>query len=210
MLLTAEGANVSMAWLQCRYHPESGSSVAASMLEQTAEPLVRRAAGTALWATESRLLKGKHGASDFVLDLRPGPAKQPEARHLAAIEVDGTQHFERPRSDRSQLERRRIDREKDEAAWQQRRPVVRLHHADIHQWTGVLAAAKHYGKQQGLLTFILYTESYNLPSQGLWADGTETEIKWHEVGGWVGAAGWWRQLTFHCLARFQPLESEIQ
>lgn len=157
-------------------------------LEQTARVLVIRAAGSNLWATESKLLGGKHGASDFILDLHGGPACKPAERRWAVVEVDGSQHFDRPRKDTGRAKRRRIDVEKDEAAWQQRRPVLRLHYADQADWPDLLAAAREYGRQPQLVTFALYTDSYTQTSKALLQDGIATTLEWWKVGGWVARA----------------------
>lgn len=209
MLQSAEGANRSDAWRLCKHCPEAGNKAAASSLEQIAWVMVKKEAGSNLWATESKLLGGKHGASDFILDLLGGPARQPSARRWAVVEVDGSQHFDKPRKDTSRAERRRIDREKDEAAWQQRRPVLRLHYADMQSWPDLFAAARHYGRQSQLVNFALYTDSYHQTSLGLWKDGSVTELDWWKVGGWVG--GWvGRVLTLYLRLLFQPVVSEIQ
>ena len=189
VLQTAEGANKGDAWRLCKHCPEPGSKAGASSLEQVAWVMVKKAAGSQLWATESRLLGGTHGASDFILDLQGGPARQPAERRWAVVEVDGSRHFDKPRKDTGRAERRRIDREKDEAAWQQRRPVLRLHHADMQDWPDLLAAARHYSRQSQLVTFALYTTSYHQPSLGLWKCGSTTELSWWKVGGWVGWHG---------------------
>lgn len=186
--MTAEGANAGDAWRHCKHCAGPGSHQRASQLEQTTLLLLRRAAGDALWATESRLLGGTHGASDFIWDLRPGPESTPAERHWAIVEADGSQHFDRPRNYTPQAERRRIDKEKDAAAWAKGWPVLRLHHADTPDLPDLLAAAKYYGRHPRVHTFILYTDSYNLPSLGLLTDGRTVALDWRQVGR--GRGGW--------------------
>ena len=72
------------------------------------------------------------------------------------------------------------------AAWQQRRPVLRLHYADQADWADLLTAAREYSRQPQWATFALYTDSYPQNSQGLLQDGTEITLDWWKVGVWGG------------------------
>lgn len=187
--LTAEAANRCTAWLACRYHPGPGQPTASSW-EQLALPLVAAAAAGGTYATESKMLGSKLGASDFVFAAAAG-----SGRRWVAVEVDGETHFHKPRGGSSQQERRRQDSEKDEAAWAAQQPLVRLHYADRHEWRYALAAAQHY-VQLRCRSLLLYTRSYASPSRLLAADGTERHINWAQVGCSPSLGSGWHSSTW--------------
>lgn len=173
--LTPEAANSSTAWPACRYHPQPGQQAAASSWEQQAMPLVQGMAAGGLYATESKMLGQKFGASDFIFAVAVGSKQR-----WVAVEVDGESHFSKPRGRTTQHQRRQQDNNKDAAAWAAGLPVVRLHHADTHEWQHALAAARHY-VQQHCRSMLLYTSSYDCPSRLLPAEGDERQPNWAQV-----------------------------
>lgn len=196
VLLTAEGANRSQAWLACKYHCEPGSSAAASSWECQAYAAVQRVALHDVVATESKVLGKDYGPTDllFPVQLSSGSVC------WVAVEVDGEGHFRKPWRGATQLVRQQQDAEKDAAAWHSRLPVVRLHHGDTAFWPLALAVARWLVQQQCLFT--LYTPSYEncgciTCAQPIDAS-TPIELTWGKVRTW------------YRLARFQPLVSDSQ
>lgn len=181
VVLTAEGANGSKAWLHCKYHPEAGSKAEASRWEQHARRLLQQLADNSVVATESRILGKGYGASDLLAAARTAGG----SRCWVAVEVDGETHFSRPWRGGSKRLRRQQDQEKDERAWQRHQRTVRLHHADTEVWGDALLAAQAYAMMQHLQTFILYTPSYEelgCTSRALRTDGTEVPLNYAQVG----------------------------
>lgn len=197
--LTPEAANRSTAWLACRYHPGPGQQPAASSWEQLAHPLVAAAAAGSLFATESKMLGGKLGASDLVFAVAAC-----SERRWVAVEVDGEGHTTKPWGNSSQRQRRLQDSEKDAAAWAARQPLVRLHYADSHQWQHALTAARLY-VQQGCQALLLYTESYAIPSRLLPAGGQERQLNWAQVSNAPALGSVW-----HAASRCSRLSSRVQ
>lgn len=127
VLLTAEGANRSTAWLQCKYHPGAGSPATASKWEQAAWKAVQHVAERSTVATESKVLGNTCGPTDLL-----SPVLASSSIRWVAVEVDGSTHTDHPWDGGSYRERQRQDSEKDAAAWQRQQPVVRLHYEDAH------------------------------------------------------------------------------
>lgn len=154
MLLTAEGANRSQAWLACKYHPEPGSSATASSWECKAYAAVQQVALHGVVATESKVLGKDPGPTDLLFPVQIDSGSV----CWVAVEVDGEGHFHKPYGGTSQLVRQQQDVDKDAAAWHSRLPVVRLHHSDTDAWPMALALARFLVQHQCLFT--LYTPSY--------------------------------------------------
>lgn len=162
MLITAEGANRSEAWLKCKYHPEPGRPAKASSWEQLGYNEVQRVALHGVVATESKVLPYPFGGTDLLFPVHrsSGPI------YWVAVEVDGETHFgvkpwnaqrAQQRQQQEQQQRQR-DAAKDAAAWEQRQSVVRLHHSDTAEWRYALEMARWLACQECLFT--LYTPSY--------------------------------------------------
>ena len=128
-----------------------------------------------LCATESKMLGQKYGASDCIFAVSVDGKQR-----WVAVEVDGETHFSKPRGRTTQQQRRRQDSDKDAAAWAAGLPLVRLHHADSHEWQHALAAARHY-VQQRCRSLLLYTSTYNCPSRLLPVQGEERHPNWKQV-----------------------------
>ena len=163
VLLTADAANKRDSFQHCIYcsdKPETEQQDSkASRYARAAEPLMRSLAdypnSPAFIATESKVLKGRHGAFDFSCPL----LTQWGLRWVHA-EVDGETHFTKPRQGETVGAQREVDRNKDSAAWEGKHMLVRLHHADQGEWGEVLCRAVSLAKRQRPHRFILYTHSY--------------------------------------------------
>lgn len=180
-MLTAEGANRSQAWLHCKFHPQLGSTAKPpSKWEGLAHAAVQKVAAHGVVATESKVLGREVGPTDLLFPVQHSSSS---SMCWVAVEVDGEGHFEKPWGGGSQLRQRRVDEEKDAAAWRSRLPVVRLHHADVADWHLTLLMARSLAQQQCLFTlFTPSYEDYNLATQ-LCPAGGNAPIKqtWGQV-----------------------------
>lgn len=133
MLLTADAANKRDSWQHCIYCSTAlegvGDSNKASSFARDAEKLLRDFTPFHFLGTESKVLRGKHGALDLSL-----PLLTPAGLHWVHVEVDGQTHFSKPRQGESVGAQKEVDSRKDSAAWRQRRMLVWLHHLDQGVW----------------------------------------------------------------------------
>lgn len=166
VLLTADAANKRDAFQHCVYcrpRPQAaeGDSKASkgSNYAREAEPLIRAAAFlppcASFIATESIFLKKIKSAFDFSF-----PVQTAWGLRWVHVEVDGEQHFSKPRQGRTVGEQKAVDRKKDGEALELGYMLVRLHHADKRSWQKVLDLAAGYARLQLAHRFIIYTKSY--------------------------------------------------
>ena len=166
VLLTADAANKRDAFQHCIYcspRPQAaegdGNASKGSSYAREAEPLIRAAAFLppciSFIATESIFLKKTKSAFDFSI-----PVQTPWGLRWVHVEVDGEQHFSKPRQGRTVGEQMAVDRKKDDEALELGLMLVRLRYADQDSWQKVLDLAVSYARRQHVHRFIIYTESY--------------------------------------------------
>lgn len=163
MLLTADAANKSNAFQECFYCSAKQQAAAeggkASSYAEKAEALLQPLLPTRYpLLTESRWLRGTFGAYDFSL-----PVEAPEGLRWMHVEVDGEQHFDKPRQGESLGQQLEVDRRKDAETMKQDRMLVRLHYADKDIWKGVLAGALQLAAFPQQQRFLFYSPSYTRP-----------------------------------------------
>jgi hypothetical protein len=126
--------------------------------------------------TEAKVLNGKLGGFDCSALLRPPPGSP--GQHRLEVDTDGPQHFSKGMHSTTPQQQRAADRRKDRAAWNRGRRVVRLHHADEHEWAEKIGEAVRLANSPTYRALLLYTSSYN-----------KLDRKQHaKVGGQAGRA----------------------
>lgn len=131
----------------------------ASKHAAAAEELLRAHPNVQLIMTEAKVLNGKWGGYDCSALLRPAPGSTQQ--HRVEVDTDGPQHFSKGMHKTTPQQQRAADRRKDQAAWKKGRRVLRLHHADQHEWAEKIAEAVRLANSPNYRALLLYTSSYN-------------------------------------------------
>ena len=178
MLLTADAANKSNAFQECFYCSAKQQAVAegskaSSYAEKAEELLLPLLPPNYPLLTESRWLRGRFGAYDFSL-----PVEVANELRWVHVEVDGEQHFHKPRQGELLGQQLEVDRRKDAETMKQGRMLVRLHYADKDIWKGVLAGALKLAAFPRQQRFLFYSPSYTRPPLEL-----QTKVEFVKVRG---------------------------
>lgn len=163
MFLTADAANKSSAFQECVYCSSDQQAAArvdeASSYAHKAEGLLRTLLPPNYpLVTESRWLRRKCGAYDFSL-----PVVVESGLRWLHVEIDGEQHFDKPRQGEPAGQQKAVDQEKDKQTMAQDRMLVRLHYVDKGIWAEVLTGALKLAYFPQRQRFVFYSPSYTRP-----------------------------------------------
>ena len=155
VLQSARAANRSATFRHCIYHSSGSEDPRKSQFGKDVRALLQQlAVGSAVY-TESKVLGGSYGATDFGIPVRVGSQWR-----VLWVEADGPQHFTVSYQDTTAEEQKEVDGRKDSAALEQGALVVRLHYRDCGEWKNKLQHGLALVKNQPPCRGVIYTSSY--------------------------------------------------